>query len=103
MDDHLNEKYHIAELSKKLAKTCGILVRVRHLLSTTTLITLYYAFFMSFLQYGIVASGQTFDSNAEPLLKLQNRAVRTTSHQSVLAHTLPNYKYLKLLRIADIF
>ena len=75
LDNHLNEKYHIAELSKKLTKTCGILFRVMHMLSTTTLITLYNAFFMSFLQYGIVAWGQTFDSYAEPLLKLQERAV----------------------------
>ena len=103
MDEHLNGKYHVAELSKKLAKTCGILFRVRHLLSKTTLITLYNAFFMSFLQYGIVAWGQTFDSYIEPLFKLQKRAVRAISHQSFLAHTLPIFTDLKLLRIADIF
>ena len=58
---------------------------------------------MAFLQYGIVAWGQTFDSYTEPLLKLQKRAVRAISRQSFLAHTLPIFKDLKLLRIADIF
>ena len=28
LDEHLDGRYHIAELSKKLAKTCGILLRL---------------------------------------------------------------------------
>ena len=104
LDEHVNGKYHIAELSKKLVKTCGILFRVRYLFSTTTLIILYNnAFFMWFFQHGIVAWGQTFDSYIEPLFKLQKRAVRAISHQSFLGHALPISRHLKLLRIADIF
>ena len=57
---------------------------------------------MSFLQYGIVAWGQTFDAYIEPLFKLQKRAVRAISHQPFLAHSLPIFKDLKLLRIVDI-
>jgi len=83
--------------------TCGIFFNVRYLLPTSTLITLYNALFMSFLQYGIVAWGQTFDSYIEPLFKLQKRAVRAISHQPFLAHSLPIFKDLKLLRIVDIF
>ena len=88
-------------------KTCKNLLsfffRIRYLLPTATLITLYDALFMSFLQYGIVAWGQTFDSYIEPLSKLQKRAVRVISHQPFLAHSLPIFKDLKLLRVVDIF
>ena len=59
---YLDGRYHIAELSKKLAKTCGLCFKVRYLIPTATLITLYNALFLSFLQYGIVARGQTFNS-----------------------------------------
>ena len=103
LDERLDGRYHIAELSKKLAKTCGIFFKVRYLLPTATLITLYNALFLSFLQYGIVAWGQTFNSYIEPLFKLQKRAVRAISHQPFLAHSLPIFKDLKLLRIVDIF
>ena len=103
LDEHLDGKYHIAELSEKLAKTCGIFFKVRHLLPTSTLITLYNALFMSFLQYGIVAWGQTFDSYIEPLFKLQKSALRAISHQPFLAHSLPIFKDFNLLRIVDIF
>ena len=103
LDEHLAGKHHIAELSKKLAKTCGISFKVRYLLPTSNLITLHNALFMPFLQYDIVAWGQTFDSYIEPLFKLQKRAVRAISHQPFLAHSLPIFKDLKLLRIVDIF
>ena len=103
LDKHLDRRYHIAELSKKLARTCGIFFRIRNLLPTATLITLYNTLFMSFLQYGIVAWGQPFDSCIEPLSKLQKRAVRAISHQPFLAHSLPIFKDLKSLRVVDIF
>ena len=103
LDEHLGGKYHIAELSKKLAKTCGFYFKVRYLLPTTTLITLYNALLISFLQYGIVAWAQTFDSYIEPLFKLQKRAVRAISQPPFLAYSLPIFKDLTLLRIVDIF
>ena len=39
----------------------------------------------------------------EPLFKLQRRAIRAISHQPFLAHSLPIFKDLKLLRIVEIF
>ena len=46
LDEHLSWKYDSAKLSKKLAKNCDILFRVRHLLPKTTLITLLYNAFL---------------------------------------------------------
>ena len=88
---------------KKLQELVEFFFRIRYLLPTATLITLYNALFMSFLQYGIVAWSQTFDSYIEALSKLQKRAVRAISHQPFLAHSLPIFKDLKLLRVVDIF
>ena len=47
-----SSKHHIAELSKKLARTVGIFYKVRHLISLETLKILYYLLFYSF-EYGI--------------------------------------------------
>ena len=103
LDEHLTWRYHITELSKKLARTCGIFFKVRGLLPRSILIMLYNALFLSFVQYGIIVWGQTFGSYLEPLSKLQKRAVRAISHQTFLAHSLAIFKDLKLLRIDDIF
>ena len=103
LDEHLTWRYHITELSKKLARTCGILFKVRHLLPRSALTILYNSLFLSFLQYGIIVWGQTCASYLEPLFKLQKRAVRAISHQAFLAHSLPIFKDLKLLSFDDIF
>ena len=102
LDENLDGKYYIPELLKKLAKTCGFFLRAGICLQQP-LITLYNALFMSFLQYGIVACCQTFDSYIEQLYQLQKQAVRAISHQPFLAHSIPIFKDLKLLRIVNIF
>ena len=53
LDDTLSWKYHLSEPSKKLAKTCELLYKIRPFLPTEALICLSNSLFMSFLQYGI--------------------------------------------------
>ena len=38
LDENLSWKHHLSELSKKLARTCGIFFKVRHLLPTDVLV-----------------------------------------------------------------
>ena len=103
LDEHLSWKYHLSELTKKLARTCGILFKVRNLLPTSTLVSVYNALFLSFLQYCMVVWGQAYASYTEPIFKMQKRAVRAISNQSYLAHSLPIFRELTLLRLSDIF
>ena len=58
---------------------------------------------MSFLQYGITVWGQMCASYIDPIIKLQKKAVRIVSNQSLLCHTIPIFKTLKLLKLPDIF
>ena len=37
------------------------------------------------------------------IIKLQKKAIRNISHQSLLCHTIPIFKTLKLLKPPDIF
>ena len=53
LDSGLSWKHHIAELSKKLARTVRIFYEVRHLIPLETLKILYYSMFYSFVSYGI--------------------------------------------------
>ena len=103
LDEHLCWKYHLSQLSKKLSRTCGILLKIRNYLPTDILRCIYNSLFMSFLQYGIVVWGQTFSSYIEPIFKLQKKAIRTISHQTAFSHSLPLFKGLHLLRVSDVF
>ena len=42
LDENLSWKYHLTELSKKLARTCGMFFKVRHFLPVDVLICLYF-------------------------------------------------------------
>ena len=57
LDENLNCKLHLSELSKKLARMCGIQFKIRDLLETTTLLNGYNSLFLSFLQYGNIVWG----------------------------------------------
>ena len=103
LDEHLSWKFHLNELSKKLARTCGVFFKIRHFLPTDSLICIYNSLFMSFLQYGIIVWGQTFASYVDPIFKLQKRAVRAISHEKAFSHSTPIFRSLKLLRLHDIF
>ena len=103
LDENVSWRYHLSELSKKLARTCGILFKSRHLLPTNVLVCLYNSLFVSFLSYGIVVWGQTFPSYIEPIFKLQKRAVRTISHLPVYSRSTPIFMNLQLLRVTEIF
>ena len=88
LDENLSWKYHLNELSKKLARTCGIFFKVRHLLPRNVLVSLYNSLFASFLQYGIVVWGLTCDSYIKPIFILQKKAVRAIAFEIVLLHLL---------------
>ena len=52
LDQHLNWKSHIHELSTKLSRAIGMLSKIRHFVSYNSLICLYYAIFSSHMSYG---------------------------------------------------
>ena len=103
LDEHLSWKYHLSELSKKLARTCGMFFKIRNFLPLDVLVCLYNALFLSFLQFGIIVWGQTFASYMDPIFKLQKKAVRAISFQPRMSPSAPIFTDLKLLRLSEIF
>jgi hypothetical protein len=73
VDANLSWKHHLGELSKKLARTCGIIFKIINLLPSSTLMWISYAFFGSFLKYGTTIRGQKFNSYVEPVCKLEKK------------------------------
>ena len=103
LDEHLSWKYNLSELSKELATTCGIFFSIRNLLLLDVLVCFYTAFFLSFLQCGLIVWGGTYASYIEPIFNLQKNAIRAISFQPRLSSSLPIFKDLKLLKLSEIF
>ena len=72
-DSNLSWKFHLTELSKKLARTAGLFYKIRHYVPKDILMLLYHGLFASFLAYGISVWGSTFATYTDPIFTLQKR------------------------------
>ena len=77
LDNKLNWKFHIAELSKKLSRGIGLLYKIRKMCPTSVLKSLYYSLFNSHLSYGLVVWGNAKRTHIDKLKSLQKRALKS--------------------------
>ena len=102
IDKNLNFKNHIVNLNSRLSRTLGIFKRLRYL-PLDVLKTLYYALFYSKITYGIVIWGSCFKSYLYPLIIIQKKMIRLITNSDWMAHTMPIFKDLEIMRIPDLF
>jgi len=98
LDKNLNWNAHIKHISQKLAKTIGILNKLKSTLPKHTLLMIYNSLVMPHLNYGILSWG----SKIHRLTKIQKKAIRIISHSSYNAHTEPLFKSYNLLKCLDL-
>ena len=73
------------------------------MLKKETLVTLYYSFVYPYLQYGVIAWGNTYANIIDPIVKLQKKIVRVISASSWNAASDPIFKSLNLLPVSKIY
>ena len=98
-DQHLNWKSHIDNISKKIAKTIGILKKLKNTLPQNILKTIYSSLIHNYLNYGILCWG----NQSNQVFHLQKKALRTITNSRYNAHTEPIFKKLKILKLNDIY
>ena len=57
LDSNLSWKFHLAELSKKLARAAGLFYKIRHYAPPEILILLYHGISAPFVSYGLLVWG----------------------------------------------
>ena len=96
-------KYHLNELSKQLARTSRVFFKIRHLLPSSVLVSLYHSLFGSFIQYGIVVWGLTYDIHIKSIYFLQKKVARAITFNNFAAPSTPIFSELKILKLYDLF
>ena len=100
LDLYLNWDTHINELSLKLARSTGMLSKIRYYVPYHTLLNIYYAIFSSHLSYGCLIWGQNFNYNFKKISILQNKAIRILHFHHTIVLQCPStmkQKYLNYL------
>ena len=76
LDNKLNFRNHIKLIEMKIARSVGILNKLKHYLNKPSLKKLYHSLISSHINYGLLVWGTTYPSYLTKLIKLQNKAIR---------------------------
>ena len=102
IDNKLNWKSHLNELTKPLGKAIGLLSKIRHFVTSSTLKHLYHSLFNSHLVYGYILWRTATDVQLNRVRTLQKRAIRTIDFSRYNDHTSQHFRDLKILKLNDI-
>ena len=96
-DYKLNFLDHIKIVETKVARSNGILFKLKYVLPKDALLQLYHSLLHSYFIYGLTVWGNTFSTYISKLHRLQNEAIRIVSGCSWNGTATSLYKALKIL------
>ena len=102
LHSHMTWIKHINHISKKIARSIGILYRLRNVYPESVLVTIYNTLVPPNFYYCLFLWGSVVKEN-HLLHLLQKKALRIITNIDYLAHTEPICKKLRILKISDLF
>ena len=102
IDNHLSFNQHITLLENKVARSVGVVSKLRFYLPQSSLIILYFSLVHTHLLYAIPVWASTY-TYLSKLKRLQNKAVRIISRISIKDKITPNYHRLEILKLDDLY
>ena len=102
IDENLNWKYHIDQTCEKLSKITGILYRIRHNLTTESLISIYYTLCYPHLTYCVSIWASTWPSFLQKLTIAQNKILRCIFFLKKFDSTSNIFTATKMLKFSFI-
>lgn len=104
VDQKLNWKTHIALISQKISKSCGIIYRIRRLLNESSKRLLYYNLIYPYIIYCINVWSSTYKTNFQKLFVAQKRAIKALFSLDLLTPSdeiFANHSLLPLQKIIN--
>ena len=103
LDENLNWKSEILHVTKKVAKSIGIISRCSFFLLKSSLRMLYYSLrIYPYFYYCNIVWASTYKTNLRRLVILQKRIIRIINKSHFNAHANPIFKDLGTLKLNDI-
>jgi hypothetical protein len=99
-DPNLTFKYHVDQISSKISRALFLLRRVKNILSTKALRTLYFSLVQCHLDYA--NESLTAQCNFNELYVKQKMAIRIISNSKYNSHTAPLFKKLNILPLESL-
>ena len=102
IDEHLDWKVHVDNLSNKIARNVGMLNKLKHFLPDYIMKTLYSSLIESHLQYCTLLWAISHITHIRKL-QLQKKAIPIITSSHYIAHTDPLFGMTKLKKLEDLY
>ena len=102
LDENLSWKTHRKYIENKISKNIGILFKARPFLNKKSLLSLYYSYIHSYINYGSVSWGSTCRTNLKKKKTQQKHALRIIFNESKFEHTSELFKFSKILNVCKL-
>ena len=102
IDQNLNFKYHIKQISIKISKSMFFIRSAKNFLTPSALKSLYYSLIHCHLLYALPIWSCTAESNIKPLGVLQKKAIRLITNSKYNDHTEPLFKSNNILPLSNL-
>ena len=102
-DEKLNWKIHVDNLCKLLSNCFGVIYKLRSVFPQEILFILYSTLILSYLNYGVLAWGNSLKTQMGKLFIVQRRAIRNICTVNYRAHTNVLFHDNNLLKVEDIY
>ena len=100
LHSHMTWNKHINHISMKIARSIGILYRLRNVYPESVLVTIYNTLILPHFHYCLLLWGSVVKEN-HSLHLLQKKFVRIITNSDYLAHAEPICKKLRILKISN--
>ena len=102
IDEKLNWGNHIKSIVSKISKSLYIINATKTLIPKNLKLSLYYSMVYTYINYGVLLWGNTYQYNKNNILKLQKRAMRCIKNTTYNAHTDPLFTEFNILKFEQI-
>jgi len=103
IDSKLTWSSQVQYVSIKIMKGIGIMCKLRNVLPTSALLSLYYTLIYPYLTYCVIIWGCANVTTMHKLVILQKRAIRVVTRSPYRAASNPLFVRLRLLKAHDIY
>ena len=99
LGEHLSWKEHKKYTENKISKNIGLLFRAKRFLGKHFLLTLYYSYIHTYLNYANLSWASTNRTNLKKLLSQQKHAIQIFNNKTRFEHTKEFFNSQKILNI----
>ena len=103
IQENLNWNSHIDQVCKKIARSTGLLAKLKHYVPRYVLLIIYNSLCLSHISYALSVWGGSSASSLKRVISLQKRGIRQVCNAKYNSHTSPLFKQCNVLKFHDIY